>query len=128
MFFGAGPCVKILMKLGFMPKETDFYELTPKQYQKYYSTNEDTHERLYALLPSTQKVVIDEIGENDVAVFTEQNIDDIMKAEKIIDSYCKDATYPLPTDEDKLRYAAARLPDVFSKGSKFENAAFMDIK
>lgn len=35
LFFGAGPAVTVIFKLGFIPKEDEFYELTYQQYQHY---------------------------------------------------------------------------------------------
>lgn len=127
LFFGAGPGITILMKLGFMPQRSDFHELTPAQYLKYYQDNEDDHEKIFALLPSNQKIGNNVVEANEVAVFSEQNVIDLLKAEAIVENYCKHATYPLPTDADKLRYAASYLPDVFSKGTQFENSAPMEI-
>ena len=47
--FGAGPAVTVIMKLGFMPKDSDYFELTSEQYESYYKTEGYTD----ALLLST---------------------------------------------------------------------------
>ena len=39
----------------------------------------------------------------------------MLNANKVIDDYCKRAKYPLPNDEAKLRFAAARLPTYSAK-------------
>ena len=44
--FRAGPAVQVIFKLGFMPKEKDFYELTPKQYECYYLHECQTEEKV----------------------------------------------------------------------------------
>ena len=36
LFFGAGPAVHTIMKLGFMPKDEDFLELTTEQYLQFF--------------------------------------------------------------------------------------------
>lgn len=128
LFFGAGPAVSILMKLGLIPKDKDFKELTPSQYQKYYRDNDDTHEKVYALLPCDEEGTSEILKDNEVLVFTESDVENLKKAIQIVEKYCKDATYPLNSDEDKLRYTAARLPDVFSEGTKFSHSPMMTIK
>ena len=51
ILFGAVPAVTKIMALGFMPKDEDFLELTPEQYQKFYEQEGYTEEKVYALLP-----------------------------------------------------------------------------
>ena len=60
LFFGAGPAVTAIMKLGFMPEEKEFHELTPEQYRKYYEQNDDTNEKAvsytHLTLPTNSRV------------------------------------------------------------------------
>ena len=78
-------------------------------------------------LPPNHEVAYDDIGAHDIPIVTGKEKLSMLNASKVIDDYCKSAKYPLPNDEAKLRFAAARLPDVFSKGTKFENAAPLNI-
>ena len=36
LFFRTGPAIQVIFKLGFMPGENEFYELTCQQYQDYF--------------------------------------------------------------------------------------------
>ena len=128
LIFNVGPAIQVMMKMEYIPKESDFLELTPEQYMQYFKSNADTGEKLFALLPPNHEVVYDDIGAHDIPIVTGKEKQSMLNASKVIDDYCESAKYPLPDDEAKLRFAAARLPDVFSKGTKFENAAPMNIE
>ena len=54
-FFGTGDAVRMIFKLGYVPEESEFYELTCDQYKYYFEIYGHTDEKLrYAasLLPS----------------------------------------------------------------------------
>lgn len=128
LFFGVGPAIQTLMQLGFLPKESDFLELTPSQYQKYFEQEEDDGQKVFTILPSNvNSPEFDNLDFKELVVVTEQEKQFILDGVQTIGRYCKDATYPLRTDSDKLRYAAARLPDVFSEGTPFANSSKLSV-
>ena len=47
LFFRTGPAIKVIFKLGFMPGENEFYELTCQQYQDYFETFGHTDEKVF---------------------------------------------------------------------------------
>lgn len=60
----------------------------------------------------------DERFKGYVVCMTESEKDTLLKAVELINTYGKGKTFR--NDEEKLHYAASKLPDVFSKGTKFE--------
>lgn len=119
LFFGAGTSVHTIMKLGFMPNDDDYLELTDEQYQKYYKEVGYTEEKVYAILPKNpQNHVPAELHE--IVVCTESEIALMKQGWQIIESYCSSPELANATDQQKLAHAASKLPDVFSKGTPFE--------
>lgn len=55
LFFRTGPALQVLFKLGYMPKDEEFYEMTYQQYQHYFDMYGHTDEKIYLLLPEDQK-------------------------------------------------------------------------
>lgn len=128
MFFGTGPAIQALMELGFLPQESDFLELTPSQYRKYFEHEADDGQKVFAILPANaHSQELDNLDSKELAVVTEQEKRFLLKGVQTVERNCKDATYPLSTDADKLRYAAARLPNVFSQGTPFAHSASMTV-
>lgn len=119
LLFGAGPAVRQIMGMGFMPKDEDFLELTPEQYKKYYDQEGYTEEKVYALLPKDPAhYVSSEYSELNVC--TESDIAAMKRGWQIVENYCIKSGKTFATEQQKLAYAASKLPDVFSKGTRFE--------
>ena len=119
LLFGAGPAITKIMALGFMPKDEDFLELTPEQYEKFYAQNGHTEEKVYALLPKDPKHYV-ESKFNELNICTESDIATLKCGWQIVESYCKESGFAFTTDQQKLMYAATRLPDVFSRDTPFD--------
>jgi len=114
----------IIFKLGFVPEDDEFHELTPEQYQHFYATaaeEEDrvSKERIYMLLPKDPQKYEPFAG-NNVFVFREREVIAIRDGERIIESYCTKRRKKFGSFDEKLRYCATLMPDVFSKGTKYE--------
>lgn len=118
LFFRTGPAIQVLFKLGYMPKDEEFYEMTCQQYQHYFDVYGHTDEKIYLLLPEDQKKYT-ELASGDAFCMKESEKDSLKDAEKIIEEYCRKSDKQFLTFQDKLRYAATCLPDVFSKDTPF---------
>ena len=46
LFFGTGDAVRMIFKLGYVPEESEFYELTCDQYKYYFEIYGHTDEKL----------------------------------------------------------------------------------
>jgi hypothetical protein len=129
--FRSAETVSAIFKLGYIPEKDEFYELTPEQYKRYYETmdEEPTGEKIFMLLPKDAQKYI-EIADDDVYVFTETDIERLVEGEELINRYCTGSKKPLKTFEDKLRYAASVLPEIFSEGTKYERTrmVYLDPK
>ena len=121
LLFGAGPAITQLMILGFMPKDDDFLELTPQQYKKFYEQNGYTEEKVYALLPKDPRYYA-ESNFNELNICTESDIATLKRGWQIVENYCKESGHVFTTDQQKLMYAATKLPNVFSKDTPFDQS------
>ncbi len=122
--------VVAIFKLGFVPKDSEFYELTSEQYQHYYATaagaDEHLNEKLYMILPDdSQKCA--ELASEYVFVLTEKDITLIKKAEELIEEYCKKSGKKFNNFEEKLYYCASVMPEVVSEGTKYERLTKIDF-
>ncbi len=117
LFGTTGPALMKIFKMGHIPVKEDFLELTGEQYAQFYREMGKTDERVYMFAPSNPQHLPDD-DYNEITVATESQIEGFLNAAGIIDRYCTGKQ--LETDEEKLRYTASCLPDVFSKGSRYE--------
>jgi len=120
LLFGAGPALVEIYKMGFRPKEEDFLEMTTEQYEKYYKSEKDTGEKVYLYLPKNPKEYDAIASDSEVIVVTESDIDMFRRGWQIVENYCKKEGMEDASDEEKLACAAAFLPDVFTRGTRFE--------
>lgn len=121
LFFGAGPAIQVIFKLGYIPKDTEFYELTCQQYQHYFDTIGHTDEKVFILLPD-DKEKYKEFAVGDTYCMTESEKNSLKDGEAIIEKYCKDSGKQFNSIHEKLCYVASQLPDVFSKGTPYAQA------
>ena len=128
LFFGVGPATQALFKIGFHPKDEDFLELTPEQYEKFCQENGDVKEPVYALLPKDPQQCAS-VAAEDVMVFTDSERKMLERGWKVVEKYCEKSQRSFSSDEEKMIYAASLLPDVFCKGTRFEiyNKANMSV-
>ena len=114
LFFVFGPAIQNLFHLGMLPQNDDFVELTEEEKALYFKHNSSTDEKLFKFTLLAK----DERFKGNVVCMTESEKDTLLKAVEFINTYGKDKTFR--NDEEKLHYAASKLPDVFSEGTKFE--------
>ena len=127
LFFGAGPAVHTIMKLGFMPKDEDFLELTEEQYRQFFEKEGFTDEKIYALLPKNPQHYVPS-DFNELNICTESDIATMKRGWQIVESYCSKSNCIFSSDKEKLAYAASLMPDVFSKGTPFEHSDQTHLK
>lgn len=121
LLFGAGPALQIIYKIGFRPKEEDFYELTDDQYEKYCKDTGDTSgQRVYMILPRNPKDYANTASGDEIMALTESDMDSLERGWGIVERYCEKSGREFHSDEEKLQYAATLLLDVFTKGTRFE--------
>jgi len=123
LFFGIGPALQSLFRLGFRPQEEDLHELTCEQYEAYFRQNGHTDEKVYVLLPKDPKKLSATSDEpNSLVVLTESDLSYMRSAWQTVERYCARAEgITFETDEQKLQYTAILLPDVFTKGTRYES-------
>ena len=102
-----------------MPKDEDFLEQTSQQYKKFYEQEGYTEEKIYALLPKAPEHYV-EANFNELNICTESDIATLKRGWQIVEYYCKESGLEFTTDEQKLMYAATKLPDVFRKDTPFD--------
>lgn len=117
LLFGPVPnALCAMFEYGFLPREEDFLELTPEQYHKYVETFGDVKGKIYMLVSQHDPSRF--IGEsNEICCLTESDKKGFIDASAIIEKYCEGQNFT--ADEQKLRYAAAHLPEPFSRGTKY---------
>jgi hypothetical protein len=116
--------LSVIFKLGFVPEDDEFHELTPEQYLHFYATAAEekdrvSKERIYMLLPKDPQKYEPFAG-NEVFVFREREVIAIRDGERIIESYCTKSEKKFDSFDEKLCYCATLMPDAFSEGTKYE--------
>jgi len=116
--------VQAIFKLGYIPEDDEFYELTFEQYQAYYSRMERSDNippdvKIYMILPKDMQKYR-ELASKDVFVLTESEIHLVRKAEELIEKYCVNSGKTFHNLDEKLYYVASVLPNAASKGTKYE--------
>ncbi len=116
LFFRVGPAIQAIFELGYEPKEELFYELTPEQYSQLEGEGKDVSKTWYTIIPKDQKYDAPELLIIDA---DEKSV--LMDAVRYINSFCvkSEEKQQFSSFEEKLEYAASKLPTVFSQSSKY---------
>lgn len=123
LFLNVAPAVQAIFKLGFKPKEEEFYELTEEQYEKFKEQGQEITCKWYLLLPKKYSV-----QGNEVITVNEKQKESLLKAAIKIEKYCEGDEKSFENYEEKLYYAASRMPEGFSEGTKFAKTRLKIIK
>jgi len=107
--------LQLIFKLGIEPKDEYFYEFTEEDYNQLKTQGEAAEGTMYMFIPDNYKYQ----ASNEVQVASESEKNSILEAAKIIERYREKSKLTFNIYEDKLKYAASRLPAVFSEGTKF---------
>lgn len=108
LFFGLSPAVQAVFKLGFHAQESDFLELTPEQYEKFYAELGKTDERVFVLLPQDPKIYAMVVDESSASVFTETDKINLERGWGVIERYCSKADRTFGSDDEKYIICALR--------------------
>lgn len=123
LLFNIGPKIKFIFKMGFEPKEEDFFELTEDQYARLKDEGEEINTKWYLLLPKDYAA-----QGNEVITVNANDKENLLKAAIKIESYCKNEHKVFKNYEEKLYYVATCMPEIFSKGTKFQEYHLKIIK
>lgn len=117
LFGWGGQAIQLTFQYGFILKEEDFLELTDEQYLQFHIKMGECNEKIFMIAPADPRNAI-EADSTELPIVTESQKDAFLEAAKDIEKYCEGKDFH--TDEEKLRFAARHMPDIFSKGSKYE--------
>lgn len=117
ILFNIAPKITFIFKMGFEPKEEDFFELTEEQYVRFEAEGEEITTKWYLWMPKDYS-----IQNNEIITVNEKDKVDLLKAAKKIESYCNNEYKIFKNYEEKLYYVANFLPEEFSQGTKFQES------
>lgn len=126
LFGSTGQALQYIFKIGYIPVvPDDFLELTEYQYTAFVRQFGETKEKIFMLSP--QKPTLMEDDYNEISCLKESEIEGFQNAARLIEDYCNKGNKVFNTTEEKLRFMAHNLPDIFSKGTKYEKYAYLSI-
>lgn len=120
LFGWGGQAMQLTFQYGFIPKEEDFLELTDEQYLQFHIKMGECNEKIFMFAPADPRNAV-EADSAELPVVTESQKKAFIDAGQYIEKICEEEDFH--TDDEKLRFAARYMPDVFSKGSKYEKYA-----
>jgi hypothetical protein len=111
------PTISAIFKLGFIPSPDEICEFTQEQYAAYRRQGGDLSEPLYTVIPKNYKY----LGPSNVlSLLEKEDMVKLGKASVFLRQYAAESGCGSQKSEDILKFAAGRLPDYFSKGTKFK--------
>ena len=128
IFFQFPKALQFMLKLSYIPQDSDFKELTPEQYAAFYrkATDEIQSEykdqKVYAFLPDDPQVnnrLVECFGGDDLMIVSELERSYMDKTVRYIDMVCGESKEDLTTDSERLAYVAGTLPEVFTEGTPY---------
>ncbi|MDR3170970.1 MAG: hypothetical protein LBU17_04985 [Treponema sp.] len=119
-----GAAITTIFQLGYIPSDDEFYELTPEQYEKYYTDVEQTDKKIFMLL---SKNPMYQSSSREFEVLTEEQIAWFDKAQKVMKQYCRDAGKTFDNLEDELTWLTTVMPPTFSDGTRFRRNLLHEV-
>lgn len=125
LFFKFGPAIQFVFKIGYIPQDADFKELTPEQYASYYrqTPKEESDklkgQKILVFLPDDPKVynkVVNLYGDQ-LVIMSEDDKSVFADVSAFIDKCC--ANHDFKNLQEKLVYMAKTLPDVFTEETPY---------
>ena len=114
LFFGTGRSIQAIFKLGFIPRNENYREMTKEELNEYKKTCPDEKDETIYILQRDGK----DIDTNGLICISQTERAMLNEGVKVIQHYLQDKDFE--NDEQAREYVADRMPDVFSKGSRFE--------
>jgi hypothetical protein len=117
LLFRLGPAIRAIYDLGYEPKENFFYELTAEQYVELEKQGKDISKKWFTIIPTNPKH-----DTPSLLIVDEFEMTALFDAVKHINKLCEEelAKGRLTEFEDRLKYAAKILPDVFTRTTGYE--------
>lgn len=113
LFFDTGRSIQAIFKLGFIPRDEDYRNMTEEELAAYKKAIPDENEEMYILQTEGKNVASD-----GLICISETERSMLNDGVQVIQNYLKGMEFE--NDEKALAFVADRMPDVFSKGSRFE--------
>ena len=112
LFLEGGNAIKIIFKIGFIPKEEDFEEFSESDYEKYHKEVGETEGKMF-------RFVQGKLDESEyVFTFDEFEKKKLLEGSEVIRNLADD--HLSDSDDETLQYVARVMPYPFTKGTKYE--------
>lgn len=112
LFLEGGKAIKIIFKIGFIPKEEDFEEFSESDYEKYHKEVGETEGKMFRFVQGK----MDE--SKYVFTFDEFEKEKLLEGFEVIRNLADD--HLSDSDDETLQYVAHVMPYPFTKGTKYE--------
>ena len=106
LFFKLAPSLKLILKMGYIPRQDDFIELNEDEYSAYMEDCGLTNEKVY-------KIPGGKLELEEVICLTESDKKNVELAIETINQYGKGRDFI--NDEERLTYVIEQLPEAFKK-------------
>lgn len=127
LIFGPiGPALNFIFRIGYIPDENDFLELTEEQYISFTRQYGETTRKIYMYSPSNPCYSLDD-DYNEISCLDEFDLQGFKDAAKLIQQYCDKSNRTFNTLSEKLQYMASVLPETFSKNTPYEKYHHLSI-
>ena len=112
LFLEGGKAIKIIFKIGFIPKEEDFEQFSESDYEKYHNEVGETEGKMF-------RFVQGKMDESEyVFAFDEFEKEKLLEGSEVIRNLADD--HLSDSDDETLQYVARVMPYPFTKGTKYE--------
>jgi len=113
LFFYTGPGIQALYRMGFIPKENEFREMTEEEYSNFLKEYPEGVEEKILVAKNRDKYG----NAEDLIVVTESQLDMLKRASKHLHNLASGEIFE--DDEEMLIRLAKALPPVFTRGTRF---------
>ena len=124
IFFEFIPDISYIFRLGYIPSQSDFHELTEEQYEVYQKQSGDMSKPVYSIVPSDDKS-LEQSG--NISIVKEEEMFRAGMAVMFLSLYAQESGCESEESEDILRFAAERLPRSITAGTKYERQTPKDL-
>lgn len=127
MLFGPGGSAMLFsFQIGYIPTEDDFLPMTEDQMAKYVKDCGETSETMYVFTPTDPTVDLKGF-EGAIPCLSESEVKVFETVRELFNEYAVNANKTFDNDDELLQFMAHQLPDVFSKGTKYEMFHHMEV-